>query len=62
MRQEAKRNIEDDLIASGWVKLEDGLFVDMSDTDDYYGRMLGHIFQNPHCELPHVDKIKTRNK
>ena len=62
MRQEVIKKTEDELIATGWVKVSDGLFVDMSDTDDCYGRMLGHQSQKLYCELTRVNKNEIRNR
>lgn len=31
---------EENLLSSGWIKLREGLFMDMSDKDDCYGKLL----------------------
>lgn len=47
---------EEKLKEKGWVKIKEGLFVDTSDKDDSYGRLLKHRSEgnsedNLYCEL-----------
>lgn len=61
-RPEEKNRFEESKHFVGWVKLKEGLFVDMSDKDDSYGLLIKTHAQKMHCDLPDLKHNKSNLK
>lgn len=55
MGPEGKIEFEKSLMSFGWVKLESGLYADMSEKNDCYGKLLKHRSLKKQCNLHSID-------
>ena len=61
MPKETTKKYEEYIKTLGWLKLTEGLFVDMSEKNDHYGELLKQHDQKLHCDLPYLIK-KSQNQ